>query len=203
MGRETSTVPALPARTRVWWSASGWYRLALSTPTCRASGLPWRAGFAALLYWSPTMRDARLDPADIGDIALAYRWLITQPFIDPDRSGLLGTCVGGSFALMAAAQAEIRDDVAFVVAWAPYASMRTLARDVASATTSTTGGSTQPWLVDPLTRRVYVRTLTALLEPSEAERLRSAACEGHERAAAISLSADGHAVWPLLTSLDA
>jgi dipeptidyl aminopeptidase/acylaminoacyl peptidase len=161
-----------------------------------------RAGFAVLLYWSPTMRDERLDPEDIRDIALAYRWLIAQPFIDPDRSGLLGTCVGGSFALMAAAQAEIRDDVAFVVAWAPYASMRTLARDVASATTSTTGGSTKPWSVDPLTRRVYVRTLTALLEPSEAERLCSAACECHDVAAAISLSADGHVVWPLLTPLD-
>jgi hypothetical protein len=62
-----------------------------------------RAGFVALLYWSPAMRDFQLDPQDTENIALAYRWFSEQPFVDPGRSGLLGTCVGGSFALMAAA----------------------------------------------------------------------------------------------------
>src|SRR5919206_559278 len=31
-----------------------------------------RAGFAALMYWSPTMRDRRLDAEDSENIALAY-----------------------------------------------------------------------------------------------------------------------------------
>src|SRR6266436_1827894 len=31
-----------------------------------------RAGFTALLYWSPAMRDFRLDPEDVENIALAY-----------------------------------------------------------------------------------------------------------------------------------
>src|SRR6266568_1196839 len=66
-----------------------------------------RAGFAALLYWSPAMRDFRLDPEDVENIALVYQWLVGQPSIDPARSGLLGTCVGGSFALMAAASPRI------------------------------------------------------------------------------------------------
>src|SRR5450631_4890138 len=57
-----------------------------------------RAGFVALLYWSPAMRDFRLDPDDIESIALAYHWFIEHPSVDPTRSGLLGTCVGGSFA---------------------------------------------------------------------------------------------------------
>ena len=75
-----------------------------------------RAGFAALLYWSPAMHDQRLDPQDVEGIAMAYRWLIERPTVDASRSGLLGTCVGGSFALMAAADPCIRDRVAFVVA---------------------------------------------------------------------------------------
>jgi len=62
-----------------------------------------RSGFAALLYWSPAMRDFRLDPEDIESIAMAYRWLVEQPSVDPARSGLFGTCVGGAFALMASA----------------------------------------------------------------------------------------------------
>lgn len=126
-----------------------------------------RAGFAALMYWSPAMRDLRLDPVDVPDLARAYAWLIARPDIDPARSGLLGTCVGGSFALLAAAHPDIRDNVAFVAAWAPYATMRTLTRDVASASTREDGVPV-PWVVDQLTRKVFVRSLTATLSPPEA-----------------------------------
>lgn len=160
-----------------------------------------RAGFAALLYWSPAMRDLRLDPEDTDAIALAYEWLVGQPFVDAGRSGLLGTCVGGSFALMAAAQFAIRDRVGFVVAWAPYASMRTLARDVASASVATETGRA-PWPVDQLTRKVFVRSLTAVLPPEEAERLRSACAERDGRFDPAGLSADGKAIYPLLTALE-
>jgi dienelactone hydrolase len=54
--------------------------------------------------------------------------------IAQERSGLMGTCVGGAFALMAAADSRIRDRVAFVCAYVPYASMWTLSLDIASAT---------------------------------------------------------------------
>jgi dienelactone hydrolase len=142
----------------------------------RLGGALARAGFAALLVWSPAMRDLRLEPKDSRRIALAYRWLIEQPFIDVDRSGLLGTCVGGSFALMSAADPLIRDRVGFIGAWAPYSSLRTLARDVSTATT-VAGDETSPWAVDQLTRKVFVRSLTEILDPDEAERLRSACAE--------------------------
>ena len=161
-----------------------------------------RAGFVALLYWSPAMRDFRLDPDDIENIALAYRWLIQRPDVDPARSGLLGTCVGGSFALMAATSPLIRDRVAFLCAYAPFSSMWTFARDIASATRSC-GDGREPWRVDPLTRKVFVHSLTALLEPDEAERLRSAFAHEGGHLDSLGLSADGQAVYALLTAPDA
>jgi dienelactone hydrolase len=82
-----------------------------------------RSGFAALLYWSPAMRDLRLDPADVADLASAYQTLLEQPYVDPTWSGFLGTCVEGAFALMAAASPHIRGRLAFVSAYAPYSSM--------------------------------------------------------------------------------
>ncbi|HEV2127447.1 MAG TPA: hypothetical protein VGR22_02385 [Thermomicrobiales bacterium] len=106
----------------------------------RLQGALTRAGFATLLYWSPNMRDWRLDPVDVEDLAMAYEWLVAQPFVDPERSGLFGTCVGGSFALMASADARIRDRLAFVGAFSPYASMRTLTRDIATGTWLREGG---------------------------------------------------------------
>src|SRR4051794_10783217 len=130
----------------------------------RLGGALARSGFAALLYWSPAMRDFRLDPADVEDIASAYDALLTRPDIDPGRSGLLGTCVGGAFALMASSSPRIRDRVNFVAAYAAYASMWTLARDIASGS-QRRDGVRESWAVDPLTRKVYIHSLTALLEP--------------------------------------
>ena len=158
-----------------------------------------RAGFAALLYWSPAMRDFRLDAEDIENISLAYNWLIAQPYVDAGRSGLLGTCVGGSFALMAAAQPLIRDRVAFLSAYAPYSSLWTFAHDVASRARSN-GDGREPWQVDPLTRKVFVYCMTAFLEPGEAERLRSALTKEGESLVDCKLSADGQAVYSLLTA---
>ena len=160
-----------------------------------------RAGFAALLYWSPAMRDFRLDPDDVGGIALAYRWLVERPDIDPSRSGLLGTCVGGSFALMAAASPLVRERVAFVAEWAAYSSMWTFARDIASATRPV-GDSREPWEVDPLTRKVYVHSMTTVLETREAEVLRAALADPTGAVDPSSLSDEGRALYPLLTILD-
>lgn len=148
------------------------------------------------------MRDLRLDPEDIESIALAYDWLLEQPYVDSTRSGLIGTCVGGSFALMAAASPFIRDRVAFVGAFAPYSSMWTFAEDIASATRPT-GEGRQPWQVDQLTRKVYVHSLTAMLEPGEAERLQSAFTGQDGHLDSHDLSADGQSLYPLLTALDA
>jgi len=159
-----------------------------------------RFGFVALIHWSPSMRDRRLVPEDIENIAAAYDYLLRRPDVDPARSGLFGTCVGGSFALLAAADPSIRDRVAFVGAFAPYSSMWTFARDIASRTRSN-DGSVEPWAVDPLTRDVFVRSVTDTLDPHEAERLREDCPTGAEIALG-QLSVDGRAVHALLTARD-
>ena len=159
-----------------------------------------RFGFVALIHWSPAMRDRRLVPEDIENVAAAYDYLLRRPDVDPDRSGLFGTCVGGSFALLAAADPSIRDRIAFVGAFAPYSSMWTFVRDIASRTRSN-GGSTEPWLVDPLTRDVFVRSVTDILEPQEAERMRQDCSTGSEIGLS-ELSVDGRAVQALLTAGD-
>jgi hypothetical protein len=159
-----------------------------------------RSGFAALLYWSPALRDFRLDPADVADIASAYRCLLDRPDVEPARSGLIGTCVGGAFALMAAADSHIRDRVGFVCAYAPYASMWTISRDIASASRER-DGARESWPVDPLTRKVYVHSVTALLQPNEARRLQVEFAKPHARQVDPSLSEEARTVEPLLKTL--
>ncbi len=79
--------------------------------------------------------------------------------------------------------------------------MRTLACDIASASTSS-GGQREPWEVDQLTRKVYVRSLTDVLDPAEATLLRDACAERDGTVDSDTLSENGRAVYPLLTSLD-
>ena len=153
-----------------------------------------RAGAATLLYWSTAMRDLRLVADDVEGIARAYEWLIGRPDIDAKRSGLLGTCVGGSFALMGAAHEAIRDRVAFVTAFAPYSSIRTFVRDIASG--SVDGGTA--WHVDQLTRRVFVRSLLGLLPSADVSALQ--ALDDPRSVPPTVLSADGRAVRTLLAS---
>lgn len=172
-----------------------------------------RAGFVALLHWSPAMRDLRLDPTDIDDLVSAYAALLERAEVDPDRAGFIGTCVGGSLALLAAARPQIRDRLAFVSAYAPYASMWTFARDVGSASRSM-DGTREPWRVDPLVWTTYVRSVTAWLDPCERVRLRDAFQDRFTWDAtktlvvessvvhhnASDLSADGMAVHRILTA---
>jgi hypothetical protein len=179
-----------------------------------------RAGFAALIHWSPAMRDRRLDPDDTADLVSAYEALVARPDVDASRSGLLGTCVGGSVALMAAASPRIRDRIAFVSAYAPYSSMWTFVRDIAGATRTietSAGEEREPWRVDPITWNTYVRSLTECVAPEEARRLRTAfegLCGRDDAGGVITrapmrgaldeleLSEDGRALFRLLHAED-
>jgi fermentation-respiration switch protein FrsA (DUF1100 family) len=79
--------------------------------------------------------------------------------------------------------------------------MRTMALGVSSAT-SIEGGTPTPWPVDQLTRKVFVRSLTAGLGADEAELLRTACADRLVQTDIEALSADGRAIYPLLTGLD-
>ena len=80
--------------------------------------------------------------------------------------------------------------------------MWTLARDITSATRSDRDARV-PWAVDPLTRTVYVRSMTDHLVPREATLLRNACAERDGHVDPNALSVEGRAIYPLLTALDA
>lgn len=160
-----------------------------------------RRGFVALIVWSADMRSLRISAHDTGLLASAFEWLLAQPNVDSERCGFLGTCVGGGFALAAAARPDIRDRVAFVTCFAPFGSLRSLALDIGSGTTEV-DGIRHPWNVDQLSRHVYARTLTAGLDAAEAELLETAWFERQPLPAPASLSAAARALLPLLGASD-
>ena len=121
-------------------------------------------GFAVMFYWSETMgTEARLDAADIPNVVTAFEHLARQEYVDPERVGLAGFSVGASFALAAAADPRIADDIAFVNAFGGYHDLAGLIAQIAAGR-ALDGATEAPWEVDELTRKVFTNTL--LFEPS-------------------------------------
>jgi hypothetical protein len=101
---------------------------------------------------------------------------------------------------MAAASPHISEEVAFVAAFAPYGSLFSLARGIASST-SLRDEQLYPWEVDPLTRKVFVHSVTALLDPAEAQELRERfEVTNSPPDKANTLSQDGIAIHDLLAA---
>jgi hypothetical protein len=147
------------------------------------------------------MQDYLLDPEDIDNIAAAYHYYLEQPFVHKGKSGIMGTCVGGAFALMAAAHPAIRNHIRFVATFAPFGSMQNLVPEIVSLT-RVYGHTPEPWGVDPLTRKVFVHSLTALLSKCEADRLRNIFDEASGTSEVSGLSGDAEGIHTLLTSSD-
>lgn len=160
-----------------------------------------RSGFATLIVWSTDMRSLRISPDDTELLVAGFQWLAAQSFVDATRIGLLGTCVGAGFSLLAAAHPDIRKLVAFVTCFAPFGSLRSLALDIGSGTTEI-DGIRRRWDVDQLSRHVYVRTLTSDLPEDEATRIADAWFERQPMPGSGTLSPDARAILPLLQTTD-
>ena len=131
-----------------------------------------RAGYVAMFHWSPTMAlKANIEPAETGNLVWAFQYLSEREYVDSKRTGLGGFCVGASFALVAAADPRIRDDVYFVNAFGPYFDAETLLLQVASRSVMYDGTLT-PWEPDRLTMRVLANELIETLDaPSDVDAL--------------------------------
>jgi hypothetical protein len=127
-----------------------------------------RIGIVTMFYWSPEMLDKRINPGDVENLVRAFSFLREQPYVDSQRVGMGGFCVGASFVLMAAARQEIRDAVAYINAFTPYYDMRDLTLAIASGTRFDRD-ELSPWTADSLTREVFELQLIDSLE-DDAER---------------------------------
>ncbi len=118
-----------------------------------------RSGFVVMFHWSPTMAlQHNIDPAEIDNLVRAFQFLEQQEWVDPERVGIGGFCVGASFSLVAAADPRIRDRVRFVNAFGPYFDAGDLLLQVVTRSRIDQGVRT-PWEPDSLTLKVFANEL--------------------------------------------
>ena len=80
-----------------------------------------RAGFAVLVPDLPGLRQLRVSPADVGEVADAFAWLAANPQLAPQgRAGMAAFSYAAGPALLAAIDEPIRQRVQFVFAVGAY-----------------------------------------------------------------------------------
>ena len=164
-----------------------------------------RTGYVVMVYWSPAMGiRANVDPAEPGILVRAFQHLEARDYVDPERVGLGGFCVGASLALVAAADVRIRERVHFVNAFGPYFDLKSLILQAASRSVHYED-QREPWEPDSVTLRVIANELIKTLDNStDADVLtrhfsRNASATESELAA---LSPAGRTVLALLNGVD-
>jgi len=145
-----------------------------------------RAGFVAMFHWSPTMAlQYNIDVNEIDNLVWAFEYLKAQDFVDQKRIGMGGFCVGASFALVAASNPRISDEVVFVNAFGPYYDAHDLLLQLASRSRYYQE-KTEPWDPDRLTLKVLANELIETLpDPVEQDLFRRVFVEDQPVAPAV------------------
>ena len=103
-----------------------------------------RTGMVVMIPWSDTMTQNRIDPNEVGNLVEAYKYLSDLEYVDPERVGFGGFCVGSSLAAVAAQDPEIRDNIAFINFFGGYFDAMDLMASISSSTRFGDYGR-QPW----------------------------------------------------------
>lgn len=117
-----------------------------------------RAGLVMVVPFSERLDRERIEPEEIEALAGIFRYLEEQPYVDAEHIGYIGVSVGGSLALVAAAEPAIAERVDFVVAFGAYYD----ALDLLQATGTgqlAYDGETEAWEPDPHTVEVMALQL--------------------------------------------
>ena len=129
-----------------------------------------RAGYVTMVHWSPQIGlQSNIDPSEPERLVQTFIYMEELDYVDPERVGMGGFCVGASLALVAAADPKIRDRVGFVNAFGPFYDVESLLLQAVSRTVVYDGEST-PWQPDPHTMRVLAAELIEHLDsPSDVQ----------------------------------
>ncbi|MDX6554812.1 MAG: hypothetical protein QOD86_1007 [Miltoncostaeaceae bacterium] len=123
-----------------------------------------RAGFVVVVPDPPGLADGEISPRTLDGAIAAGRAAAALPEVRGGRVAILGASTGGSLALLAAADPELRDRVSVVVSLTPFADLE---RIVCLATTGRYDGVQHP--VADLLRAAVARSLGAATGPDGAE----------------------------------
>ena len=129
-----------------------------------------RSGMVVMIPWSETQETHRIAVDDVDVLVRAFQHLQSLDYVDPDRVGMGGICVGASLAMVAAQDERIRGDVSFVNSFAGYYDAEDFAKAIGSRSRFDEGYDS-PWEPDKLTYGVFRDHLIEGVESDDDRRL--------------------------------
>ncbi|MQF99849.1 MAG: hypothetical protein FI727_03245 [SAR202 cluster bacterium] len=160
-----------------------------------------RTGMVVMIPWSDTMTQNRIDPNEVSNLVEAYKYLSDLEYVDPERVGLGGFCVGSSLAAVAAQDPEIRDNIAFINFFGGYFDAMDLMASISSSTRFGDYGR-QPWEPSDLATSVLRGHLVELISLESDKSLIDQILSGQDsltKNQVGDLSEEGERVYKLLT----
>jgi len=73
-----------------------------------------RSGMVVMIPWSENMTNYVIEPNEVNELISGYKYLLKQDFVNPEKTGFGGFCVGASLVTVAASDESINAKVSFV-----------------------------------------------------------------------------------------
>lgn len=162
-----------------------------------------RAGIVMVIPFSNRLDAEIIEPAEIDRLVGVFEHVEKQPYVDPERVGFVGVSIGGSLALLAAADARIAERVNYVVSFGGYFNALDTLVAVGSGRIAY-DGEVEEWEPDPHTVRVMAEQLIDELSGRDARLLTRVFVRGEQVSAEelAQLSDQGRASYELMTNGD-
>lgn len=126
-----------------------------------------RIGVVTLMPESPSLAAGRISEEAIEEIIAAFEYLSELAYVDPDRIGIVGFCIGASLAMIAAQDERIRDRIAFINDFDGYLNLEEYVVSIATRSLEPEpqlpGGERQLWEPAPNVRQILADHLVATL----------------------------------------
>ena len=126
-----------------------------------------RIGIVTLIPESPHLKAGKISEEEVEELIAAFDLLSELEYVDPDRVGVAGFCIGASMAMIAAQDERIRDRIAFINNFDGYLNMEEYVLSIATRSIkpepASSDGQRDPWEPAPNVTRILVDHLVATL----------------------------------------
>jgi len=159
-----------------------------------------RAGVVMVVPFSERLDEERIEPEEIDALVGEFQYAQRLPGVDPTRVGFFGASVGGSLALVAAADPRISDEVDQVVSFGGYYDALDTFGAIATHHIQY-NGIDDVWKERPPAEKVVARQLIAVVDsPRDRELLTQWFIERKEREPELLVSAVGRSSYDFLAN---
>jgi len=104
-----------------------------------------RIGFVVLVPDLPDFLQGFVWTDSVNTLISSVEFLYRQPFVEKEKIGFAGFCVGASASIIAAEDEKISDKIAFIAAVSPYFDLFSLSEAVTSRQAENGKGGFEPW----------------------------------------------------------